>query len=135
MRKRLSSKPAKPRAWIALPGYPTLAAAGLSLCLSGTGCSDPAGTIESPYQGDAARDALPNGTPAPAGFIAPPFQPDAGLAPDVLPPTSAADADEPDAGASSDGGPDSTAVAIDPSNMAGGEPYLFIPDAGDETNN
>ena len=144
MRKPLSSKPAKPKTWISLPGYPTLAAAGLSLCLSsaGAGCSEPAGTIEAPYKGDAARDVLPSRTPDPAGGISPPFQPDPESAPDALPPPSAADADQSDSGAPIDEGleagaasPDATAVTIDPGNMAGGEPYLFIPDAGDETNN
>ena len=140
MRKRLASKPAQPRSWISLPGYPTLAAAGLSLCLSGgvAGCmSEPTGSPPAPYLADASRDTLPNPTPNLAGGMAYPFVADADLAVDAVPTASAADAGESidgglEAGAAS---PDSTVVTIDPSNMAGGEPYLFIPDAGDETNN
>ena len=135
MRKRLSLKPAKPRSWISLPGYPTLAAAGLSLCLSGggAGCSEPAGSLPAPHRDAASLDTLPR-PPDPGGGVAAPIQPDADLAIDVMPPSAVADADAavdggPGAGAAS---PDSTTITVDPSNMAGGEPYLFIPDAGNE---
>lgn len=122
MRKRLASKPAKPRSQISLPGYPTLAAAGLSLCLSGgvAGCmftdAEPAGSAPAPYQGDAAEKS------------------------DSLPPPSMPDAGTLDARAMIDSGLDTGTAAFDsaltvpdPSNMAGGEPYLFVADAGDET--
>jgi hypothetical protein len=135
MLKRLASKPAQPRSWISLPGYPTLAAAGLSLCLAGggAGCiSEPAGSPPAPFRADAKQDPQPSSPSNLAGGAAYPFQADADPTADVLPMAA-------DASASIDGGmaadaasPDATNTTIDPGNMAGGEPYLFIPDAGNE---
>jgi len=117
MRKRLASKPANPRSQISLPGYPTLAAAGLSLCLSGSVAScmfsdiGPAGSPPSPYRVDALPDSPP-----------PPSAPDADVRVTM------------DSGVDAGTAAFDSALAVpDPSNMAGGEPYLFVPDAGDET--
>lgn len=96
MGKRLSSNAPRPRSFFPLPGYPTLAAAGLYLCLS-SGCADNpqsnlAGDLAPPFEdaGVAAADGQPEVTPPeimppPSGSIALPF--------DAAPVSGAADAD------------------------------------------
>ena len=123
---RLASKPAQPRSWISLPGYPTLAAAGLSLCLAGCGAGglfggDPAGSPPYCYRADAAPQS---------DVLLPPLAQDA-CAPDVGAIASAPIDGGSDAGT---GAFDSAPLNPDPGNPAGGEPYPFIPelDAGNQ---
>ena len=114
MGKRLSSNAPKPRTRFPFPGYPTVAAAGLYLCLSG-GCSGEPGLADTSNAGGARNGGTTGAGGATgtggstgtvdttgtggylAGGVAEPFEPapepDAG-APDVLPP--APDADTPD---------------------------------------
>jgi hypothetical protein len=102
MGKRLSANAPKPRTRFPFPGYPTVAAAGLYLCLSG-GCSRQPGLNDTTNAGGSrtggttgAGGLTSNGTVDTtntggylAGAVAEPFEPapepDAG-APDVLPP-------------------------------------------------
>ncbi|HJX67083.1 MAG TPA: hypothetical protein VJ860_24395 [Polyangia bacterium] len=108
MGKRLSANAPKPRTRFPFPGYPTVAAAGLYLCLSG-GCSPGPGFTDTTNAGGArnggttgAGGATSTGgstgitdTTNTGGYLAggvspiyddyPPPEPDAG-APDVLPP-------------------------------------------------
>jgi hypothetical protein len=106
--KRLSASGPKPRPHFAFPGYPTVAAAGLYLCLSG-GCSRDLGVndtsntggtttggttstsdVDSPggHLTGAVMPTYNSGPPAPripdAAVVVPPT-PDA-AAPDILPP-------------------------------------------------
>jgi len=83
MSKRLSASGPQPRPHFAFPGYPTLAAAGLYLCLSG-GCSggNATGTAMAPY--DSNPPPPPPIPDAAVPDVVPPT-PDA-AAPDVLPP-------------------------------------------------
>jgi|GEM_PF-4085570 hypothetical protein len=114
MGKHLSSNAPKPRSRFPFPGYPTVAAAGLYLCLSG-GCSGEPGLADTTNAGGSrtggstgAGGATSTGgstgivdTTNTGGYLAggaaepfePAPEPDAG-APDVLPP--APDADTPD---------------------------------------
>ena len=78
MDKRPSVTPARPRSRMSFPGYPTLAAAGLYLCLS-AGCGSGTSEPESPPVGGSAPttfDARPpdtQSTPPLAGGMALPF--------------------------------------------------------------
>jgi len=73
MAKRLSANAPQPRSRITFPGYPTLAAASLYLCLSG-GCSRDPGTSEVVDTiGDAGQTA---GVASDAAFEAGPPKPD-----------------------------------------------------------
>lgn len=128
MGKRPSSNvfsPPQPRSVLPLPGYPSLAAAGLYLCLSG-GCADNpqsnlAGDLAPPFAdaGTSAADGPadvtpPENLPNPAGKEALPF--------DAAPVSGAADADIADAlpvPPSSDTMPDRTPDLTQP-NLAGG---------------
>jgi hypothetical protein len=104
MGKRLSANAPKPRSRFPFPGYPTVAAAGLYLCLSG-GCSREPGFTDTTNAGGSRENtggtlgtggstSIVNTTDTGsnlAGGMALPFEetppptPDAG-APDVLPP-------------------------------------------------
>jgi hypothetical protein len=96
MGKRLSANAPKPRSRFPFPGYPTVAAAGLYLCLSG-GCSREPGFTDTTNAGGARENTATSivNTTDPgsnlAGGVSLPFEetppptPDAG-APDVLPP-------------------------------------------------
>ena len=102
MAKRLSASAPKPRPHFPFPGYPTVAAAGLYLCLSG-GCSrDPglnnrgntAGTRENTGGTTSTGGATSTGgTTSTGGYLAggvgPPFEPLAAdaEAPDPVAPT------------------------------------------------
>jgi hypothetical protein len=79
MDKRLSANAPQPRSRITLPGYPTLAAAGLCLCLS-SGCTPKeAGSPPAPFDG-------------PPEFLVPDIGvPDAGPPPETAPDASDAD--------------------------------------------
>jgi hypothetical protein len=116
MGKRLSANAPKPRTRFPFPGYPTVAAAGLYLCLSG-GCSGAPGLTNPANVGGAGTGgttstggatstggstSIVNTTDTGgnlAGGVSLPFEetptptPDAGT-PDVLPPTP--DAEAPD---------------------------------------
>ena len=146
MGKRLSANAPKPRSHFPFPGYPTVAAASLYLCLSG-GCSrvpgpkDPAnaavakaattstpdttstgghlaGTVPSPYDNyPSPPQDHPTATP---DADVPSPTPDAGV-PDVLPPapdTDVADTMPPH------GGADLAPVMVDPTG-GGGAPAPY----------
>jgi hypothetical protein len=106
MAKRLSASPPKPRSRFPFPGYPTVAAAGLYLCLSPgcaprTGVTDPGsatgtetttdvqttGAGPNPYPPEPPSMGLPDASPPPnateAGPAPSPPKPSAGI-PDAM---------------------------------------------------
>jgi hypothetical protein len=83
MGKRLSANAPKPRSRFPFPGYPTVAAAGLYLCLS-PGCTPQSGVTEPGSQTatETSTTVQPGGT-APIPY---PFEPPSAGVPDASPP-------------------------------------------------
>ena len=121
-----SANPPKPRSWISLPGYPTLAAAGFFLCVSpGCGSDDstklgggaPAlyndASVPKPAPSDASVPT-PDSQPVPTlgGAIAAPF--------DAAPPQDTEAVSPPDLAPT----PDSEPVPSEPP-LAGGAPVPY----------
>jgi hypothetical protein len=129
MTKRLSANAPKPRSRISFPGYPTLAAASLYLCLS-SGCSrDPNLNDPSSIAGSTAGGTTRTGGATStggylAGAIGEPFEstvtPADAAAPDVPPPIPDVSADVTEASSPSDAAEAGPALPENSPALAGG---------------